>query len=211
MKFTKRVILTDLEKTLLAFSKAGYFLSTGWIKSWRGGMPVDPHGNPVPWFSFAANRFLESRLNKDLSVFEYGSGNSTLFLGSRVGKLISLEHNKKWFDHSNPRPFENTEIHYCPLEENNLYPEFPASLNKRFDIIVIDGRKRVISAQISVNCLSEAGVIIFDDSQRERYRDGIEFLKTKGFKSIDFWGMALGDYALKCTSVFYRNGNCLDI
>ena len=80
LRFTKRVILSDLEKTLLDFQKAGFFLWSGWIQSWNLKRPQNQDGEPQPWFTYGANRFIEARLKNDFSVFEYGSGNSTLFL-----------------------------------------------------------------------------------------------------------------------------------
>jgi precorrin-6B methylase 2 len=41
-------------------------------------------------------KFLESRLDRRARVFEYGSGGSTIFLGSRAGHVISVEHDRNW-------------------------------------------------------------------------------------------------------------------
>ena len=37
-----------------------------------------------PWISFGAILFLEKILKKDMQVYEYGSGGSTLFFAQRV-------------------------------------------------------------------------------------------------------------------------------
>ena len=50
-----------------------YLHSTGWIESKRRGYPCRPDGSELPWMNYAVVAFLERRLNKNLSVFEYGA------------------------------------------------------------------------------------------------------------------------------------------
>jgi hypothetical protein len=49
-----------------------------------------------PWMTFPAIRFLDQLLRRDMNVFEYGSGGSTLFLAERAGRVISTEHDAAW-------------------------------------------------------------------------------------------------------------------
>ncbi len=209
--FTKRMVLSDLEKTLLGFRTAGFFKESGWIASWEKKMPQSENGEPSPWFTYSANRFLAERLKKDMVAFEYGSGNSTLFLGPRVKKLTSLEHKPDWFSNIDPHPYENTRIILCQLDDQGSYPNYPKNLGEKFDLIIVDGRRRNDCLMISTELLSERGVVILDDSQRERYEDGMKTMKDRGFKRLDFYGLSLGDYVLKATSIFYRTNNCLGI
>lgn len=50
-----------------------------------------------PWISFSAVRYLKGIIRKDMRVFEYGSGGSTLFWISRVQELVSVEHDTSWY------------------------------------------------------------------------------------------------------------------
>ncbi|MCI0438025.1 MAG: class I SAM-dependent methyltransferase [Chloroflexi bacterium] len=50
----------------------------------------------IPYMPYKATAWLESYLKPDMSVFEYGSGGSTLFLAKRVGRLVSIEHDAGW-------------------------------------------------------------------------------------------------------------------
>jgi len=53
-----------------------------------------------PWITFEAAEWLESFLsfrNKNAVGFEYGSGGSTVYLARHLKKLISVEHDKKWY------------------------------------------------------------------------------------------------------------------
>lgn len=49
-----------------------------------------------PWMVFSAIDFLDRVLEKNMSVFEYGSGGSTLFFADRVSQVVSVEHNPEW-------------------------------------------------------------------------------------------------------------------
>ncbi|KKO18101.1 MAG: hypothetical protein BROFUL_03203 [Candidatus Brocadia fulgida] len=50
-----------------------------------------------PWIVFTAIKYLDAILTKDMMVFEYGSGGSTLFFAERVKTVISVEHDKSWW------------------------------------------------------------------------------------------------------------------
>jgi hypothetical protein len=50
-----------------------------------------------PWMCFSAIQFLKEIVRKDMRVFEYGSGGSTLFWISRVQEVASVEHDTSWY------------------------------------------------------------------------------------------------------------------
>jgi hypothetical protein len=50
-----------------------------------------------PWISFSAIDFLEKIVDRNMRVFEYGSGGSTMFWTSRVKELVSVEHDLFWY------------------------------------------------------------------------------------------------------------------
>ncbi|MBL0064306.1 MAG: hypothetical protein IPP38_04630 [Bacteroidetes bacterium] len=49
------------------------------------------------WLTYPVIDFLKKNLKKDMKVFEYGGGGSTLFFAKRVGELITVEHDEQWF------------------------------------------------------------------------------------------------------------------
>lgn len=63
---------------------------------------LKPGRNPVsdrmPWVAFSAIEFLKKVVRPEMAVFEYGSGGSTLFWASRVKELVSVEHDRPWFE-----------------------------------------------------------------------------------------------------------------
>lgn len=57
---------------------------------------ANPLSDRSPWITFAAIAFLERTLTKDMQVYEYGVGGSTLFFSSRVKEVVSCEHDPGW-------------------------------------------------------------------------------------------------------------------
>lgn len=79
---------------------ASLYSSLKYFGAWN--RHVAPGRNSVadqlPWISFSAIRFLKKIVRPDMRVFEYGSGGSTLFWAHRVKEIVSVEHDKPWFD-----------------------------------------------------------------------------------------------------------------
>jgi Methyltransferase domain len=181
----------------------------GWFNSIKKGFPCDEAGQPIPWISYAAVALLRSRVKGDWDIFEFGSGYSTLWWAKHCRSVTSSEHDAAWYDEIAKLLPEN-----CTLLSTELGVEYPMAAKrtkKRFDVIVIDGRKRVRCALNSVECLKEEGVIVWDDTDREYYQEGLAKLVTLGFKRIDLVGMTPMLSTAKQTSILYRSPNVLDI
>lgn len=190
----------------------GYLHDTGWINSFVKKRPVDKDNNPVPWLTLPFNAFISERLTPDMTIFEYGSGNSTLFYAKKVKEVVAVENDKGWFDEIKNEMPSNVQLIFENLKNNDDRYNKAASLtSKKYDMIVVDGRERVKCMLNSVTCLTEKGVMVLDNSDRESYLPGIEFLLSKGFKKLDFWGIAPSYGHQTCTTVFYRANNCLNI
>lgn len=104
----------------------------------------------------------------------------------------------------------NVSITHAPLD-GGKYAAFGSSIPVPADLIIVDGRDRVNCVKGSVGALSGAGIMVLDDSERNEYREAIDFLLSKGFRKIDFWGIAPGIFFKKCTTLFYRDNNCVGI
>jgi predicted O-methyltransferase YrrM len=50
----------------------------------------------LPWISLGAIRFLGRALRPEMSVFEYGSGGSTLFFAQRCRSVVAIEDDPYW-------------------------------------------------------------------------------------------------------------------
>lgn len=192
-------------------SKIQYLMENGWYKSIRLNSSVDQNEIPIPWITYPAIDFLSARIKPTFSVFEYGCGNSGFWWSERVSQVFSVEHDPYWYNivHSKLKP--NMHIMHKLLEKNAEYENCCTVPGLKFEIIIIDGRKRVKAMISSVKSLAENGVIILDNSDRSKYEEGIQYLLQIGFKKVEFWGMCPMVGFKTCTSIFFRQSNCLEL
>jgi predicted O-methyltransferase YrrM len=93
----------------------------------------DVFANAIPWITFSAIRYLERYLTKEMSVFEFGGGGSTLFFAARVNRLVTVEHDRTWFDDLKKNIPVRAGLEWTPLmiegelaeDTNNLLPGEP--------------------------------------------------------------------------------------
>lgn len=207
----KLVFEPKLLKALLSLRHKEYLVDTGWINSFKKNAPVDKNNNPIPWLTYPFIDFITPRLNKQMVIFEFGSGNSTLFYAKRVHHVYSAEHNLDWYNKLKSIVPENVHLYYKELRENGDYSRSALEVDASFDIIIVDGEDRNNCIINSFPSLKASGVIILDDSERTDYNIGTEFLLSKSFKRLDFWGISPGILFRRCTSVFYHPENSLGI
>lgn len=148
----------------------------------------------VPWWTLVATRTVEEHLGRltESSVFEWGSGASTHWLAARCDSVVSVEHDLVWASRVGaglPGHAEVVVVEPDPVAG----AEHPARSSKRgftdldfsryvaaidacsgpFDVIVIDGRARQACLVAAVRHLAPDGIIVFDDTERRRYRRSI--------------------------------------
>ena len=192
--------------------KNQYLKDIGWNLSTKKGLPIDNNGLAIPWFTYPSIKFLEERLNHDLKVFEFGSGHSTLWFKDKVKSIISVEHHQGWFNKMKPVLNENQTVTYLYRQlENHSYSTSVLDYKEEFDVIILDGRNRVECCLNSIQALTKQGIIIWDNSDRAKYSKGYNFLVSQGFKRLDFWGLGPINSYSWCTSIFYKDNNCLNL
>jgi tRNA A58 N-methylase Trm61 len=101
-------------------------------------------------------------------------------------------------------------VHHVALAGTE-YANFIAGLGEKFDVISVDGRQRVSCVGRAVQYLREGGVLVFDNSYREKYRPALLALQELGFRRLDFVSLAPMCGVISETSIFYRDGNCLGL
>jgi hypothetical protein len=191
--------------------QGSYLYSSGWMQSLRERRPIDNNENLIPWMNFPVVKLLEERLTRELDLFEFGSGYSTLFYASRVKTVTSLEYDEVWFADIKARAPANVRLILQRNDVDGDYCRVIASTGDRYDVVVVDGRDRVNCVKHSVSALSPRGVIVLDDSNRESYGEGIEFARKSGFKALSLEGLKAKGGGSYRTTILYRQENCLDI
>jgi hypothetical protein len=198
-------------KVLLSLGFKGYLADRGWFGAYKTKSAIDENGNAIPWVTYSFIDFIKDRINKSHDIFEFGSGNSTIFYAKLAGSVYSVEHDKDWFERSSKINLQNVKMIQCDLVPGGDYCKSAAPTGKKFHVIIVDGRDRVNCCKQAIQSLAEDGVVVLDDSERNEYAEAHVFLKANGFKYLPFSGMAPGVIISKYTSVFYKPNNCLNI
>jgi len=163
----------------------------------------------VPWWIEESIPFVESLLRKDMIVYEYGSGRSTIWFAERVKKIYTVEYQEKWKNQveqwAEKKNLKNIDIVFCEQKPSRPYCQTINRVKEKIDFLIVDGRNRVECYKTALKYLSDKTIVVLDDSQRSKYREVKELLlKDKIEKS---WSAPLRDNGKrsKKTSVFYDN------
>jgi len=113
------------------------FYDYGWLRSLREKTCVNRDGLPIPWFTYPAIEFLSQLDLSNRTVFEYGSGASTLFWASRARSVVSVESESEWYEQATSTAPSIVEVLFVSREVE----EYAGIIQGRgkFDIIVVDG------------------------------------------------------------------------
>jgi hypothetical protein len=195
----------------VAVRHQNYLRDMGWPDSVARHLPVDALGEPLPWYSYAAIHFLEKRLPAGLLIFEFGSGYSTIWWAGRSREVQACEHDREWCEKVSALLPANASLRYVKLDRDGEYSRAATATGLRFDVVVVDGRDRVHCAIRAMDSLAPDGVMIWDDSERERYEPGFTALSRAGFRRVDFIGLGPVTRNRQCTSIFYRSENRLGL
>lgn len=187
---------------------AHWLRSLGAIHDLEGLVALD-----VPWWTYraidAVSDFLETR--PDARVFEYGSGASTIWLARRAGHVTSVEHHAGWHGRMTAELAARSDL--CPVELNFIAPDtakatdalyisekagekgqsfaaYARAIEDRpealYDLIVIDGRARNACLAHAMRHLAPGGMIVYDNSTRNRYARAI---RKSGLKAQHLRGL----------------------
>lgn len=137
-------------------------LSESWFR-WRNA--------EAPWLTPEAISVLASWLRPTDVGIEWGSGRSTAWIGARVGRLLSLEHDMAWY--------ERVRVGLPPNVELRLYPEISRSEpvcdyvraadaleNESLDFALVDGVTELRDActRAIIAKLKPGGLLVVDNA-----------------------------------------------
>ena len=104
-----------------------------------------------------------------------------------------------------PQPDHNI-MHGLLCKEFTAYAtEITAFERASFDVVVVDGMARTLTAWLAVQYVKPGGIIVFDNSDRWQYNSAYRILSTAGFRRIDFYGPGPVNRLEWCTSLFVKD------
>lgn len=178
---------------------------------------IEINDKTIPWIPIKAKLWLDKILKPNMILYEFGSGTSTLYFATKVKKIISIEHDKNWYNNIKGK-FIQEQINNCDyilIEPENItdknsktidpkhtsdlknyelfhFRKYIESINKypdkHFDLIFIDGRVRIACIQNSIRKIKPGGYLVLDNSDEKKYKLTQKILKN--YKKLDFFDIA---------------------
>ena len=110
-------------------------------------------------------------------ILEWGPGTSTKVMLDSCpdSEIYTIEHSTKWFKRAKTKfsKYDNVQLLQKSVGKNSSY----ASTGFKFapyDLIFVDGRRRVECCFVAMQCISEDGVILLHDCERKNYRSIVD-------------------------------------
>lgn len=144
-----------------------------------------PTVNPIPWYTYPAIDYLSCLDLSNLSVFEFGQGDSTKWWQTRAKRVDGVDNNPSYTQHR-----------FTQVKEEYIN----ACVGTKWDIIVIDGEWRTECVSTSVNSLADGGMIILDNS--DWFTTACANLRASGLVQVDFIGYGPRNHYKWATSMF---------
>lgn len=170
---------------------------------------IDKACNEIPWYTYPAIEYLNNINFSDKVVFEYGSGNSSIYWGRRAKEVISVEDDKGWYDKVKINLGGNQKL--LLKKKNSEYENAILNFGKKFDVIVIDGIRRVECARVISKVLNfdapDGCMVILDNS--DWYKGTSKYIRDElDLIEIDFHGFGpINSYTWTTSLFLSRNFN----
>ncbi|MFZ9106261.1 MAG: class I SAM-dependent methyltransferase [Pontimonas sp.] len=144
----------------------------------------------TPWWTLASGRKVTDFLlqRPHARALEWGSGASTVWLGSLCRTVVSIESDRHWAEmvrgsvgphvailspevprHDGTGGIRSKRWGFRKRDFSD-YVNAGRSVAGPFDLIVIDGRAREACLEVALEQLAPDGIILFDNTNRLRYR-----------------------------------------
>lgn len=134
-------------------------------------------------------KFFLSHLRANHHLLEYGSGESTIQISNIVNSMVSIEHQKTWYEKIKQQITNNNckiilkepDLPYIEGGRCGSYDQFYSYINEAqnygpYDIILIDGRARVSCAKLCSQISHTETLIFVHDWHRQEYHEILQYL-----------------------------------
>ncbi|MEJ7780595.1 MAG: class I SAM-dependent methyltransferase [Daejeonella sp.] len=170
----------------------------GQFKAMNNGC-IDKNGEFIPWYTYPAIEYIKQLDFSDRSVFEFGSGNSTVFWAKRCKKAASIEDNREWYNKMTHELPANVEYKLIPDKAD--YVDSINQFSEGFDIIIIDGNHRFECTVEALKKLNSDGIIILDNS--DWHEKSAKLLRDADLIEVDMAGFGPINGYTWTTSFFF--------
>lgn len=171
----------------------------GHLQSIRKRECIDMAGHPIPWYSYPATEFLRQFDFTKCSIFEYGSGNSSLFWAERALSVVSIEDDEEWYKQVIGKIRNNQSLLYRKSKDD--YINAIKESRSKHDIIIIDGNHRPECARQLPEKIKEDGIVILDNS--DWFKKTAKYIRESlDFIQVDFFGFTPINIYTTTTSIF---------
>lgn len=207
--FARKLTLCAQWQAITALLPEGsnMFMSSGWLQSILKSRPINDQGDPVPWFTYPAIDFLDTVIDENWKVFEWGGGYSTIWWANKVRLVTAIENDGKWHEELRNQLPDNARLQL--IEQEKEYVSAVSLSNEQYDVIVVDGSHRNDCTKIATRHIKDSGILIFDNSDVSRHQAAQRQLKEEGFYRIDFWGLIPSYHYKNCTSIYFKDPDLL--
>lgn len=126
-----------------------------------------------PWWTFGIKKRVGKILAPGMTVVEFGSGQSSLWLAQRVGSVLSIESNPEWATRvrAQAEALGLSNLTVADREEKPAYWDVDGIEDGSVDFCVIDGYARDRCAQVILPKMRRGGWIYLDNSDAETESD----------------------------------------
>lgn len=205
-----------------------YLTKSGWLNSRAQRRSVDRKGFAVPWLTYPAIHFLESKDLSEFTMVEFGGGASTPFFSRRCERVITVEtddnyleslrklelDNVHFFDFGADAPritppaerYESAAAKDAVFEDSSEISKVHNSLDRlakvvnTADIILIDGGPRWTYALLVSQFAKRDAIIVVDNSDMPVLGGLVDVLAGDSHLRIPFFGLGpLNPYGWETT------------
>ena len=160
----------------------------------------------LPWLPYSVIEALAPRA-RAASVFEYGGGGSTLWLGALAARVTTVEHDQEWYEALTRATSDlaNAAVLWRSLDlsDGEAYVSAIEEYDDEcFDIVIVDGRRRVECVRRAMSKVRPGGVLVLDDSDRPKY--GAARTVLAGWSPRDHFGLVPCKDRPGTTTIFTR-------
>ena len=122
-----------------------------------------------PWLGYRATKHLEDLIQPSWRLLEFGSGMSTVWFASRCKEIVSVEHDKQWYEKVSrilvSHNVENCDYRLVSPTRDLCLEDYPKG---HFDFVLVDGIDRTLCMKTALAKVRDNGWIYLDNSDFNR-------------------------------------------